>query len=151
DLATDNTLRDESGAQLKGMWESSSEGIVHAQEGSLRVLVAQLRPGVQVEATVLEPKVRAALLQALDRDAIGEVTSAGNPQFAAWSILSQSDPLYETTRDGLRAYPYSPDQARAALRDRGWVTGSDGALRHESDGRPFRTAVWTSTGNERLA
>jgi peptide/nickel transport system substrate-binding protein len=151
DLATDNTLRDESGAQLKRMWEASGEGNVYAQEGSLRVLVAQHRPDVQWEASLLQPRGRAALLHALDRDAIGEVTSSGNPQFAAWSILSRSDPNYGVTRDGLRMYSYSTDQTRAILREQGWVAGADGALRNEADGRPFRTAVWTSTGNEQLA
>src|SRR5262249_13794094 len=71
-----------------------------------------------------------------------------NPQLAAWSILSQRDPLYEAARNGLRAFDYNPDRARALLQDVGWTVGADGSLRHSSDGRPCRTAIYVSIGNE---
>ncbi|HEY3118717.1 MAG TPA: ABC transporter substrate-binding protein, partial [Chloroflexota bacterium] len=150
DAASDNTLRDETGATLKRQWEASGEGVVRSQQGSLRVLIAQLRPDFQVERSLLDPRVRGALLQALDRDAIGEVTSSGDPSFAAWSILAKSDPLYPAAQDGLRRYPYSPDQTRAILAENGWHTAPDGTLRSDADGHQFHTAVYTSVGNESL-
>src|SRR5205085_5122444 len=65
-----------------------------------------------------------------------------------WSLLARADPLYEATRDALRAFDYNPDRARALLGEAGWVAGPDGSLRHTSDGRPFRTAIYVSIGNE---
>jgi peptide/nickel transport system substrate-binding protein len=148
DLSPDLALRDAAGPQLKRMWDASGDGTVYTVEGALRRYDPQRRSELMAEPTVADPRVRIALLQALDREVISEGVNGGNPQMAAWSILSRGDPLYDATRDGLRVYGYSPDRARALLQEAGWVTGSDGSLRHSTDGRPFRTAIYVSIGNE---
>ena len=148
DLAPDLALRDATGPQVKQMWDASGDGTVYAVQGALRRYDPQRRPAVMMEPTVQDARVRMALLQALDREAISDGINGGNPQLAAWSLLAQGDPLYEATRDGLRVFPYSRDRALALLQDAGWIAGVDGSLRHSSDGRPFRTAIYVSPGNE---
>lgn len=148
DLSPDLALRDAAGPQLKRMWEASGEGTVYTVEGALRRYDAQRRPPVMAEPTIADPRVRAALLHALDRSTISEGVNGGNPQLAAWSILAHGDPQYEATRDGLRVFDYNPDRARALLQEAGWGVGSDGSLRYSTDGRPFRTAIYVSIGNE---
>jgi peptide/nickel transport system substrate-binding protein len=147
-LAPDLALRDSTGPQLKGMWEGSKDGTVYTVEGALRRYDAQRRPGVTMEPAIQDQRVRAALLHALDRETISDGVNGGNPEMAAWSILARADPLYEATRDSLRTYNHSPDRARALLQEAGWVVGGDGGIRHSTDGRPFRTAIYVSIGNE---
>jgi len=148
DLSPDLALRDAGGPQLKRRWEASGEGTVYTAQGAIRRYDPQLRPSVMQEPTIADPRVRAALLHALDRETISEGVNGGNPQLAVWSILAERDPVYEATRDGLRVYAYNPDRGRALLQEAGWVFGADGSLRHSSDGRPFRTAIYVSIGNE---
>jgi peptide/nickel transport system substrate-binding protein len=114
----------------------------------MRHLSPQMRPAVQTEPAVLDPRVRTALYHALDRDALSDAVNGGNPQLAAWSILSASDPFYEVTRDTLRPFAYNPERAKALLRELGWPSGADGALRNNADGRPFRTSIWASQGTD---
>lgn len=101
-LAPDLALRDSTGPQLKGMWEGSGEGVVYAVEGALRRYDAQRRPGVQMEPTTLDQRVRAALLHTLDRETISDGVNGGNPQMAAWSILARRLPVRGDTRYAAR-------------------------------------------------
>src|SRR6185436_9882247 len=114
----------------------------------LSVLTAQMRPALQMEPTTLDPRVRVALFQAMERETLSEAVN-GYRELAAWSILMPSDFLYEATKDTLRRLPYDPERARTRLAESGWVPGADGKLRHNADGRPFRTAIWMSAGRER--
>ena len=61
---------------------------------NLEDVLEDVRNGVQIEPAILDPRVRAALYHALDRDALSDAVNGGNPQLAAWSILSASDPFY---------------------------------------------------------
>ncbi|MPZ12832.1 MAG: hypothetical protein GEU73_00120 [Chloroflexi bacterium] len=140
DIFADTALSTELGFQLKDRWDSTGEGSVYARPGSTRFLASQWRPSVQTEPANLDPRVRAALYQAIDRDGLSE------REQAAWSILPPGDRLYDATKDGLRRYPYDPERARAALRDLGWTSGQGGVLQHTSDGRRFRTVISTTAG-----
>ena len=148
DMVPELALVAEPGRQLKERWDSTGGGTVHVREGSLWILRPQLRPNMLIEAATLDPRVRLAFYQALDREALSVAVNGGQGQLAATSLLPSSDPLYEVTRDGLRQFPYSPDRARALFREAGWSTGADGVLRHSSDNRAFRTSVWASPGRE---
>jgi len=148
DLSPDLALRDATGPQIKKLWDASGDGAVYAVEGALRRYDPQRRPGIMLEPTVGDARVRKALLHGLDREALSDGVNGGNPQMAAWSLVARADPLYEATRDGLRTYDYNPERARALLSEVGWVAGPDGSLRHTTDGRPFRTAIHVSIGNE---
>ena len=148
DMVPELALVAEPGRQLKERWESSDAGTVHVQEGSLWVLRPQMRPAFSLEPAILDPRVRLGLYHALDREALSVAVNGGQRQLAAWSLLPSSDPLYEAAREGLRPFSYSPDRARAVLREAGWAAGGDGLLRHASDNRPLRTSIWASPGRE---
>jgi peptide/nickel transport system substrate-binding protein len=105
-----------------------------------RFLSPQFRPHIQTEPANLDPRVRAALYQALDREALAEGL-AGHRDLAAWEILPPGELLHNATKDAFRRYAYDPDRARAILRDAGWSPGPDGALRHQSDGRRYRSSI----------
>jgi peptide/nickel transport system substrate-binding protein len=140
DLHTDLALSSDLGYQLKQLWESSGEGTVYVRQGVTRMLAPQWRSGVQIEPAIFDPRVRSALYRAIDREAFAE------RDVPAWSLLPPGDALYEATRDSFRIYPYEPDRARAILREIGWTTDADGALRNTTDGRRFRTAISVPVG-----
>ncbi|MPZ12843.1 MAG: hypothetical protein GEU73_00175 [Chloroflexi bacterium] len=146
DILADTALSTDLAVQLKEQWDSSGEGTLFLRSGGTRFLSPQMRLSVQQEPAVLDPRVRAALYHAIDRE---ELTSGtGFKEQAAWSLLPPGDRLYEATKDGFRRYAYDPDRAKAILRDLGWAAGTDGVLRNAADGRPFRTQIWV-TGSSR--
>lgn len=150
DMVPQNVFRPDHIEQLRQRLEPTGEGrIVGGGLGlNLRNWQPQLRPGLMPEPTVSEPRVRQALLRALDREAITAALE-GNPNQVAWSWRSPADYYYEPTKDALRPFAYDPDQARAQLREAGWEVGTDGRLRHRVDGRLFRTALWARAGTEK--
>lgn len=137
DLFSDTSLSADLGERLKQLWEPAGQGTVHARAGATYFLSPQWRPEVQREPANLDVRVRQALYQAIDRDALAGI-GAVQP---AWSILPPDDRLYEATRDGLRRYPYDPARSRAVLIELGWSPGPDGILRHNSDGRRFSNTI----------
>lgn len=141
DLLTDGTLTHELGFQLKDRWDATGEGTIYVRPGTTRFLAPQWRPAVQLEPAVLDPRVRAALYQAIDREAVTEFRMQ-----PAWSLLASDDRYHEATKDGFRPFAYNLDRARTMLQEAGWVRGPDGSLRHTTDGRAFRAAIWTTGG-----
>jgi peptide/nickel transport system substrate-binding protein len=137
DLLADTGLNTELGAQLKERWESSGQGTVHVRAGATYFLSPQWRPGVQREPANLDVRIRQALYQAIDREAMSDLVQP------AWSILPPGDRLYDATRDGLRRYPYDPERSKVLLRDLGWASAPDGLLRNASDGRRFSNTIST--------
>jgi ABC-type transport system substrate-binding protein len=137
DMFMDLALRSEMGFQLKDRWASTNEGTVHLIAGYVRMAIPQYRPAMQKEPALLDPRVRRALYQAIDREALSAGLQDGHGEFAAYSILPPDDRNHPATRDGLRVLPYDAERSRALLKDAGWTSGSDGALRNASDGRRF--------------
>lgn len=133
------------GSQLKELWDRSGQGTIYAVVANTWYLTPQHRPWVQAEPANLDPKMRAALYQAIDRETLAEAL-LGAKELAAYSMIPSGFLGHEATRDGLRPYGYSPERARALLRDAGWVAGPDGGQRHVGDGRRYRTALWTTPG-----
>jgi peptide/nickel transport system substrate-binding protein len=149
DLFPNSALNADLAEQLKAVWESGGQGIVHAVPGYTRFLELQWRRDVQREPANLDSKVRAALYLALDREEMAEVLEAGHRELAAYSLLPSNTRNYEATRDGLLRYRYDPGRARALLQEAGWTAGPDGALRNLLDGRPYRTSVWSTPGADK--
>jgi peptide/nickel transport system substrate-binding protein len=144
DMAPEFAVRGEAGSQLKTQWEQSAQATVHVKGSSLYNMPVQYRPNKQTEPANLDPRVRRALLHALDREAISDGMNGRNPQLAAWSFLPEDDSLHEVVKDGFRQFGYEPDRARALLAEAGWTPGPDGNLRHSSDGRAYRTHIWSN-------
>ena len=150
DLTPELALRQATGVPLQNSWKASGAGTVYVTNNALTQLEAQMRPAVQMEAADLDPRVRAALYVAFDREELSDAVNGGNPQLAAWSILPESDPLYSVTKDSLRPFAYDPERAITMLHELGWTAGADGQLRNDVDGRPFHTSVWASLGDDVL-
>jgi ABC-type transport system substrate-binding protein len=146
-MAPANSLLGEAAVEAKRRWDASGEGTVYAQEGALRILEPQYQPWMY-EPTMRDARVRRAMVYALDREEIAGVLNDGLREYAAWSLVPQTNPLYPAAKDGLRPLTYDPARARALLEEAGWTVAPDGSLRHSSDGRPFHTAMWGTPGRD---
>ena len=140
----DGALSEELAQQLMERWREGA-GEIYIRPGGLRTLYPQHRPEFQAEPANLDPRVRGALYRALDRD--GLATARASTSIGAWSLVSAQHLHYESVKDGLRVYAYDPQRARADLAALGWTPGPDGILRNAADGRPFRTHLSVTTGD----
>ena len=86
-----------------------------------------------------DPKVRQALLMAVDRQAMIDAILEGYGTVATGPIAPLLGAIY--TSD-VPAYPYDPEGAKALLAEAGWTPGTDGIL--EKDGQ--RLAIAMPTG-----
>jgi peptide/nickel transport system substrate-binding protein len=149
DMVMSQSLSSELAEQLKTSWESRKTGTVHSAPGYLRMMALQWDRGLQREPTTIqEPRIRAALLHALDREEMASALLAGRRELVAYSLLPANARNYPAVKDGLGIYRYDPARSRALFEATGWTRTADGALRHASDGRQFRTAVWSLPGQE---
>ncbi|MBM2812805.1 MAG: 4-phytase, partial [Chloroflexi bacterium] len=146
DMFPENTLDAEQGFQLMERWEATRDGTVHLRKSAQRFLAHQVRPNVQTEPAMLDVRVRAALYQALDRDAMAEGIQHGHRELAAYELLWPGETLHDATKDAFRRYGFEPERATAMLRDLGWSPNSDGTLRSNADGRRFHTSISATGG-----
>lgn len=145
-ILMESTLHPELGFQLKDRWEPAGEGLVPVKHIGQRFLGSQWRPAYQIEPTNLDPRVRAALYHAFDRETLSEGLQSGHRELAAWELLTPGSLFFEETKGAFRRYAYDPDRAKALLREAGWTPGADGQLFHASDGRRFRNSVTSTVG-----
>jgi len=149
DIFTATAISQEQSFQLKDQWESTGQGRVVFAEGNMWFLSPQARPAMQTEPANLDPRVRAALYLAVDRETLTELLLNGRKNETAYSLLPPSDPLYEVTKDSMRPYAYDSDRARAQLADLGWILGADGSLHNTADGRAFKNTLSATAGQDR--
>jgi peptide/nickel transport system substrate-binding protein len=141
DVFFENTIDLEQASELSNRWKADNGGSMFLKPSNIRILVPQYRPAYQTEPANLDPRVRAALYHALDREELAEGLQVGHRESAAWGHLLPSDPLFEAGKDTFRAYSYDPARARAILQEAGWTPGPDGVLRHASDGRRYHNTI----------
>jgi peptide/nickel transport system substrate-binding protein len=146
DVLMESTIHPEQGFQLKERWESTGQGMVPVKNIGQRFLGSQRRAAYQMEPANLDPRVRAALYHALDRETLSEGLQSGHRELAAWELLTPGSLFYEETKGTFRRYAYDPDRARALLREAGWTPGGDGFLHHASDDRRFRNSITATAG-----
>ena len=149
DFFPDSALNAEQGYQLQAQWQASGAGSVLTKQGITWFLGPQFRPSVQMEPAVLDPRVRAALYRALDREGLSEGLQAGHGELAANSILPPQDPVYEATKDDMSSFSFDPQRAKAELQGLGWSAAADGSLHSSADGHQFHTALSTVPGRDK--
>lgn len=97
----------------------------------------------QEDERFTDPRVRRALLMALDREAMIQAILEGYGTVATGPIA----PLLGALYDGdVATYPYDPEGAKALLAEAGWTPGSDGIL--QKDGQRLEIAMPTGQFGE---
>jgi len=151
DLTADNAIQPENAIELRQQWERSGEGKVYIGYGTSRGIFPQFSQAYQTEPAMLDARVRQALYAAVDRESWAGVALSGLTQNTAYSLLPPDHPVYDFTKDSLRAYRYDTQQALRLLAEMGWTRGADGMLVNGADGRRFRVEIWTTQDNDNEA
>ena len=89
-----------------------------------------------------DPRVRQALILALDREAISAQLFAGRQPVADASV----SPLDWVHSDDIPKYPFDPERAAALLEEAGWTPGPDG-VRVNAAGERLSLELMTTAGN----
>jgi peptide/nickel transport system substrate-binding protein len=129
-----NNMEPAQAATLKQQWESQGKGSVHPVASRLRQIQLQYRDPSAPWAS--DVRVRQAMLQTIDRQALVEAIVAGMSTVGDTAILP-SDPAYKLLEQkGLPKFPFDLTKAGALLDAAGWTKGPDG-VRHNASGTVF--------------
>jgi peptide/nickel transport system substrate-binding protein len=95
---------------------------------------------------LLDPRVRRALLQALDRTSLAEGISEGLSAVSD-TFIPPDDFRWEWVKDSIARYPYDPKRAEQLLAEAGFRRGTDGVFVTPSDAR-FVLPQWATAGTQ---
>lgn len=118
---------------LKQEWEAAGYGTMYADPISWLFAEAQKIHNPQ-PADLVNPKVRQALLYAIDRQALVQATS-GDAGLIADSWVHPSFKTYATLQNAIARYPFDARKATELLAEAGWRPGADGVL--QKNGQRF--------------
>jgi len=116
---------------MKERWEGTRNQVLLGSPGQGRFMYPQSRDESVRPRELLDPRVRRALYQAVDRQSISEAVTRGTAPIAD----SWVPPSYEIRRDvesAIPQYPFDLSSAQRAFQELGWTRGTDGVLRNSS-------------------
>ncbi|OUT41769.1 MAG: peptide ABC transporter [Micavibrio sp. TMED2] len=90
-----------------------------------------------------DKRVRQALLYGLDREQINQRLFDGRQPVAKSNV----NPLDSVYYDGVRDYPFDPEQAAQLLEEAGWFPAAGDGIRRNQDGEALRVTLQTTAGN----
>lgn len=130
---------------VKREWERAGHRpVVIVQPTHWRIMGVQFR--VPQPRSILDPRVRQALLVAIDREAMVDVLLEGQAPISH-TFIPSDDPRWEWVRDVVVQYPYDVRRSHGLLESAGWRRSSDGAYLGVS-GERVALPVWTTAGEQ---
>jgi peptide/nickel transport system substrate-binding protein len=127
---------------VKRDWEASGYGTMLMDPISYRFVEPQKYHNPQPQ-DLTNPKVRQALLMAIDRAGLANVIF-GEFGIVADSWVHPSFSTYRVLQDAITKYPYDLRRARALMEEVGWRPGADGVL--EKGGQKLNLTARDNTG-----
>lgn len=127
---------------LKRDWEASGYGTVLMDPISYRFIEPQKYHN-PTPSDLTDPRVRRALLLAVDRPSLAQLAFAEDGVVAD-SWVHPKFPYYPAVQDVITRWPHDPRQASQLLADAGWRPGSDGVL--EKGGQRFSMTMRDQDG-----
>ncbi len=146
DFTADFTLRFEHGVVLQREWEASGKGKVVFKPSSSVSQMVQLRPEYVAHSGQLDARVRRALAQTIDRDAINTGLFEGQGYTEA-SLVPPTVSYYKDVEAVISKYPYDVRRSEQYMTEAGWVKDRDGFYVTASGDR-FKTDVRVTAGPE---
>jgi peptide/nickel transport system substrate-binding protein len=134
---------DMEGARLiQERWRGTKNQVMIAVPQRLRFLSHQGRPDDQKQPALLDPAVRRALYQGVDRQALLDyvILGFGEP---ADSFMPSNHGYRKDVESAIPQYAYNTAAATRALADLGWTRGADGTIR-DGSGAPLTFQLWAT-------
>jgi peptide/nickel transport system substrate-binding protein len=117
----------------KDLWAGRSDGYMRSWETRMRWMEFQYREVPNWQRAVTDPRVRQALIHAIDRPAIAEVMTGGLGRAGeAWVL--PGDPMFAEIDRAITKYPYDPQRAAVLLGEAGWRIRA-GSLLTDAEGK----------------
>jgi peptide/nickel transport system substrate-binding protein len=129
---------------IREQWGASSAGRVVTYPGTYRYVQYQLDAGRNRQPALFDARVRRAIVHAIDRDTIAQVTTDGlSPN--AETMVSPNDPIFPRVDQAIAKYPFDPNRATAILQEAGWTRRGDTLV--NGAGQPLTVDFWTTGGS----
>jgi peptide/nickel transport system substrate-binding protein len=141
DLTVGFALGQQGAAVVKEKWQGTGEGAIVSTPTHTRYVNVQQDPTKAGLPALRDPRVRQALVLALDRAAIAEVVTAGAAG-PADAMVSPIDPLFPRVQQTITRYPFDATRAMALLQDAGWTKRGDTVV--DSGGNAFQLDLRTT-------
>jgi peptide/nickel transport system substrate-binding protein len=128
-MAAPYGLTFEDGTIAQERWEATGDGKVYFTPVSLQRLI--VKPD---NPLFRDPRVRQALLLAIDREELNATFFKGQAQIAH-SLLHPSEPGFKAADTLIAKYGFEPRRSLALMEQAGWQRGSDGTLANAAGDR----------------
>ncbi len=130
---------------VKREWERAGQHpVVIVQPTHWRMMGVQFR--VPQPRDILDPRIRQALISAMDREAMVEVLLEGQAP-VSHTFIPPNDQRWEWVRDAVIQYPHDERRAHELLASAGWRRGGDGTYLNAS-GERVTLPLWTTAGEQ---
>lgn len=128
--------------ELKERWAGTGNIVRVEPIPRIVPLWPQFRPELARPVNGLDKVAgRRALFQAIDRETLAQVMTAGlAPSADSWYLPTH--PLRQDLEASIPKYPYDVSRAQELLAQVGWERGRDGILTHGPTGERFEIEIW---------
>ena len=147
DYTEHTDIQAEHAAVLQEQWKATGEGRILTALWTPFPLRFQYKDVPNHTAAMKDLRVRQALVQAIDRDALAASETAGLAP-AADSFVPPNHELFPRIDAAIAKYPYDTRRAAQLLQEAGWTRGGDGMLRN-AGGEIFDIEVFSTTAAAR--
>lgn len=148
-VLADNVIQFQDALTLRREWESRQGGAVIWQFNTWRGVDVQARRAFVRPESLLDVRVRAALVHAVDRAALNDNIYAGVGLLTDY-VVAPIGQWGAAVQRGIAPHPYDLRRSEQLMRDAGYEKGADGVYTSAGQGR-FTAELKTSQGadNER--
>jgi len=150
DFSSYTAINFEQALTLRDQWGGTNNG---------RILISERRGGRYVEfqygdvpnhqVAVMDRRVRAALMHAIDKEAMAQAITGGFAP-AADTFFGKKAALYPRLDQVITKYPFDTRRTEALLGEAGWRKTGDGMFRNAT-GQPLNMELWITGANESQA
>jgi len=150
DFSSYTAINFEQALTLRDQWGGTNNG---------RILISERRGGRYVEfqygdvpnhqVAVMDRRVRAGLMHAIDKEAMAQAITGGFAP-AADTFFGKKAALYPRLDQVITKYPFDTRRTEALLGEAGWRKAGDGMFRNAT-GQPLNMELWITGANESQA
>jgi peptide/nickel transport system substrate-binding protein len=144
-MATDRSIRFEHAQVMRREWAQNDRGTVLLTMSLLRYVLMQFRPEVVAPRSMLDVRVRRAIAQAVDKQALNEGVF-DDQTTTSDTFLHPDVPYFQDIQRVITRYPYDPRESERLMAEAGYTKGADSVF--ASGGERFAPVFWEESGSQ---